>query len=165
MLTNAPGEPRLGSQLQPEIASADAIDLVMAFIRRSGLRPLLDALREHCEAGRRPADPDDDVHGLNRGAGARGAGALGADVRVSYDLATTRLHAKAWLFHRQSGVLDRVRRLVEPHPLGSGHRPRMERARFRGPQPCVLAKFGAVFDSYWEGGDFVPYARPSSTTS
>ena len=23
--------------------------------------------------------------------------------------------------------------------------------------PDVIAKFGAVFDSYWAGGDFVPY--------
>jgi hypothetical protein len=34
--TNAPGEPRLVSQLQAEIESADAIDVVMAFVRRSG---------------------------------------------------------------------------------------------------------------------------------
>lgn len=28
---------------------------------------------------------------------------IGAQVFVSYDLTTTRLHAKAWLFHRESG--------------------------------------------------------------
>jgi HKD family nuclease len=28
---------------------------------------------------------------------------LGAQVRVSYELGTTRLHAKAWVFHRRSG--------------------------------------------------------------
>ena len=37
LLTNAPGEPTLWSQLRSEIESADAIDVVMAFIRRSGI--------------------------------------------------------------------------------------------------------------------------------
>ena len=45
LLTNAPGEPRVGSQLATEIHSADRIDVVMAFIRRSGIAPMLDALR------------------------------------------------------------------------------------------------------------------------
>lgn len=39
LLTNAPGEPTLWSQLSSEIESADSIDLVMAFIRRSGITP------------------------------------------------------------------------------------------------------------------------------
>ena len=52
LLTNAPGEPRVGNQILTEIHSADRIDVVMAFIRRSGIAPLLDALRLHCQSGR-----------------------------------------------------------------------------------------------------------------
>jgi len=52
LLTNAPGEPRVGNQLLTELHSADRIDLVMAFIRRSGIAPLLDTLRSHCQSGR-----------------------------------------------------------------------------------------------------------------
>lgn len=52
LLTNAPGEPRVGNQLLTEIHSADRIDIVMAFIRRTGIAPMLDALRTHCAAGR-----------------------------------------------------------------------------------------------------------------
>jgi hypothetical protein len=37
LLTNAPGEPRVLHQVRAEIESADAIDLVMAFIRTSAL--------------------------------------------------------------------------------------------------------------------------------
>ncbi len=40
LLTNAPGEPRVGRQIQAEIASSDRIDVVMAFIRRTGISPL-----------------------------------------------------------------------------------------------------------------------------
>src|SRR5208282_1018947 len=52
LLTNAPGEPRVGHQLLTEIYSTDRIDVVMAFIRRSGIAALLPALRAHCAAGR-----------------------------------------------------------------------------------------------------------------
>ena len=47
LLTNAPGEPRVGNQVLAEIDSADRIDVVMAFIRRTGIQPMLDALRLH----------------------------------------------------------------------------------------------------------------------
>src|SRR5690606_33776529 len=42
LLTNAPGEPNLWNQLRSEIESADRIDVVMAFIRRSGIAPLTE---------------------------------------------------------------------------------------------------------------------------
>ena len=53
LLTNAPGEPGLLNQLDTEIDSADAIDVVMAFIRRSGINPLLASLRRHWNAADR----------------------------------------------------------------------------------------------------------------
>lgn len=71
LLTNAPGEPRLLHQLQAEIESADAIDLVMAFIRGSGINPLMPILRRHLEAGRPLACPDHDLHRVDSAIGAR----------------------------------------------------------------------------------------------
>ena len=52
LLTNAPHEPRVGHQILTEIHSADRIDVVMAFIRRSGIRPMMAALKKHTETGR-----------------------------------------------------------------------------------------------------------------
>jgi hypothetical protein len=52
LLTNAPGEPAVGHELRAEVASADAIDLVMAFVRWSGVRPLTSVLRRHCQDGK-----------------------------------------------------------------------------------------------------------------
>jgi HKD family nuclease len=98
LLTNAPGEPRMGHQVKTEIDSADRIDVVMAFIRLTGIRPLLEALGAHCRAGR-PLRVLTTVY-----TGTTEAKALlelvnaGAEVRVSYDVSTTRLHAKSWLF-------------------------------------------------------------------
>src|SRR5690606_13730394 len=42
LLTNAPGEPRIGFQLNSEVASADRIDVLMAFVRLTGIKPMLD---------------------------------------------------------------------------------------------------------------------------
>ncbi len=53
LLTNSPGEPAVGHQVAAEIASADRIDLIMAFIRRSGIRPLREKLRKHVETAAR----------------------------------------------------------------------------------------------------------------
>ena len=157
LLTNAPGEPTLWSQLRSEIESADAIDVVMAFIRRSGIAPLLDALRRHCETGgslrvltttytdsteRRALDQLAD---------------LGADVRISYDLGTTRLHAKAWVFHRRSGFstayVGSSNLTRSAQVTGLEWNVRASAAR----NPGLIDKFGAVFESYWAGGDFVTF--------
>ena len=51
LLTNAPGEPHIRFQLNSEVASADRIDVLMAFVRQTGIRPMLDLLRRHTDAG------------------------------------------------------------------------------------------------------------------
>jgi len=85
LLTNAPGEPRVGSQILAELHSADRIDVVMAFIRRSGIAPLLDALRTHCEAGRGLRIPTTTYTNSTESSALDLLQKLGAEVRVSYD--------------------------------------------------------------------------------
>ena len=104
----------------------------MAFIRRSGITPLLDALRRHCERGRPLRVLTTTYTGSTEATGARRARRARAPTSASRTTpSTTRLHAKAWLFHRRLGLLDRVHRLVEPDPLRAGDRPRVERPRLR----------------------------------
>jgi hypothetical protein len=89
LLTNAPGEPGLWSQLRSEIESADAIDVVMAFIRRSGIAPLLDNLRRHCEHGKPLRILTTTYTGSTEGRALDQLAELGAEVRISYDLGST----------------------------------------------------------------------------
>jgi len=158
LLTNAPGEPTLWSQLRSEVESADAIDLVMAFIRRSGIAPLIDGLRRHCAAGRPLRVLTTTYTGSTERRAIDELVALGADVRVSYDVSTTRLHAKAWVFHRASGFstayVGSSNLTQSAQVTGLEWNVRASAAR----NPDVIAKFAAVFDGYWEGGDFRPYA-------
>src|SRR3954452_24311277 len=84
LLTNAPGEPSLWNQLRSEIESADAIDVVMAFIRRSGLTPLLEALTRHCDKGRLLRVLTTTYTGSTEQRALDLLAEIGADVRVSY---------------------------------------------------------------------------------
>jgi hypothetical protein len=51
LLVNAEGQPNVGTELRREIASADAVDLICAFVIWSGVRQLRDALAELVERG------------------------------------------------------------------------------------------------------------------
>ncbi|SDJ02473.1 Superfamily II DNA or RNA helicase [Frankineae bacterium MT45] len=158
LLTNAPGEPRVGQQVLREIESADAIDVVMAFVRRSGLLPLASALREHCARGRRLRILTTTYTGSTEAKALELLADLGADVRVSYDLTTTRLHAKAWVFHRRSAFstayVGSSNLTHSAQVAGMEWNVRVSGAR----NPDVIDKIEAVFESYWQGGDFVRYS-------
>jgi len=157
VFTNAPGEPAVGHELRAEVPSADAIDVVMAFVRWSGVRPLTDALRRHCEAGKplrvltttyTNSTEQRALDELNR---------LGAQIKVSYDTSSTRLHAKEWIFHRESGYstayIGSSNLTHSAQVLGLEWNVRISAVR----NPDVVAKMAAVFTSYWESRDFTAY--------
>lgn len=154
LLTNAPGEPRVGVQLETEVHSADAIDTVMAFVRRSGLAPLREALRRHCQAGRRLRILTTTYTGSTEPAALQELLDLGAELKVSYDTTSTRLHAKAWLFRRESGYstayIGSSNLTHSAQLMGLEWNLRVSGAR----NPDVVDKVQAVFDSYWNSPDF-----------
>lgn len=157
LLTNAPGEPNVGRQLQAEIDSADQIDVVMAFIRLTGIAPLREPLRRHVERGRALRVLTTTYTGSTEARALDVLAELGADVRVSYDTSTTRLHAKAWLFHRRSGhstaYIGSSNLTHSAQAAGLEWNVRVSHAR----NAPVIDKVAAVFDSYWANGDFRRY--------
>jgi superfamily II DNA or RNA helicase/HKD family nuclease len=159
LLTNSPGEPRVGSQVLAEIHSADAIDVVMAFIRYSGIAPMLAALSKHCAAGRSLRVLTTTYTGSTESRALDELQRLGAEVRVSYDTSTTRLHAKAWLFHRASGFstayIGSSNLTHSAQVSGLEWNVRVSGAR----NPDVIDKVAAVFGGYWASDDFPPYER------
>ncbi|MFY7818863.1 MAG: DUF3427 domain-containing protein [Akkermansiaceae bacterium] len=157
LLTNAYGEPRVGHQIATEIASAQRIDIIMAFIRRSGIRPLLDRLRKHVENGGRLRILTTTYTGSTELAALEQLKDAGAEILISYDTSMTRLHAKAWLFHRESGFSTAY--VGSSNLTHSAQVDGLEwNIRVSGARnPTVIEKVKAVFDSYWQGGDFVPF--------
>ena len=157
LLVNARGEPALAHALKHEIPSADSIDLLCAFVRWHGLRVLEDQLRAHCRAEK----PLRVITTVYTGSTERKAldwlVSLGAEVKVSYDTQSTRLHAKAWMFRRATGfstayigssnlsksaLIDGAEWNVRLSQVTSGD---------------LLEKFDATFDTYWQSPDYELY--------
>ena len=150
LLTNARGEPNLMSELRAELASADRVDLLCAFVKWHGLRLLEGELTELRERG---ADlrviTTTYVGATERRALDRLVRDFGAHVKVHYEDRATRLHAKAWLFRRGSGF--------DTGYVGSSNLSRS--ALIDGLEwnvrlsatatPSLLEKFRATFDTYW----------------
>lgn len=158
LLTNAADEPTLGSELRAELASADRVDLLCAFIKWHGLRVIenqLVALRERGVALRV-------ITTTYMGATERRAldelvTRFGAQVKITYEHTSTRLHAKAWLFRRHSGF--------DTAFVGSSNLSRAAlvdglewNVRLSGvATPQLIRKFGATFDTYWSDPAFTNY--------
>ncbi len=162
LMTNARNEPTLAAELRAELASADHVDLLCAFVKWQGLRLLEDELDEL----RRRKVPLRVITTTYLGAtDARALDALveefGAQVRVNYETQRTRLHAKAWLLRRNTGF----------HTAYVGSSNLSHAALVDGLEwnvrlsavstPHLLKKFHATFESYWENCEFEAY-RPSS---
>jgi superfamily II DNA or RNA helicase/HKD family nuclease len=158
LLTNATGEPSLGAEIRAEIDTADEVDLLCAFVKWHGLRLLEPELSRALQRG----IPLRVITTTYMGATERRAldrliHEFGATVKVQYDAQRTRLHAKAWMFRRQTGF--------DTAYVGSSNLSRA--ALLDGVEwnvrlssvatPSLLTKFGATFDTYWNDASFETY--------
>ncbi len=110
LFTASKGTPNLLSELRTESSNCDQIDLLVSFITVSGVRKMLDLLESVSRregSGRNPVrirvltttyTGATEMEALNML-----AGLPGCEVRISLDGRRTRLHAKAWVFNRQTG--------------------------------------------------------------
>lgn len=157
LMTNAPGEPRLGAQLISEIPSADSIDLIMAFIRRSGIAPMREALGRHLQAGKTLRVLTTTYTGTTEPAALEDLKNMGAQIRVSYDISVTRLHAKAWVFHRfngfSTGYIGSSNLTHSAQVHGLEWNLRVSAAR----NSNVLERMAALFESCWNSEDFIDF--------
>jgi len=157
LMTNSKDAPSLSAELTAEIASADRIDLVLAFIRWTGIAPMRAALRRHCEAGKPLRVLTTTYTGSTELCALEELADLGAEVRVSYDTTTTRLHAKAWAFDRETGfstVYIGSSNLTYSAQV-AGMEWNVRAAEPRNPE--LVDAFRRTFETYWEDRSFEPF--------
>ncbi|MFG2597799.1 DUF3427 domain-containing protein [Streptomyces sp. NPDC048462] len=158
LITNSPEDPSLGFELRAELATADHVDLLCAFVKWHGLRVLEQSLMSARDRGVPIRVLTTTYIGATeRRALDRLVREFGAEVKVNYELRSTRLHAKAWLFRRESGfdtayvgssnlskaaLLDGLEWNVRLSSVAT---------------PSVLRKFEATFDAYWSERSFETY--------
>ena len=158
LLTNARNEPNLSSELSREIKTADAVDLLIAFIKRSGISVLHEHLLELRDRGVPFRVITSTYCGATEAAAVkRLATEYGAEVRIGYESKNTRLHAKAWLFRRNSGFdtayIGSSNLSTSALVDGLEWNVRTSAAA----TPTVISKFTATFDTYWNDPHFSSY--------
>lgn len=158
LLTNAKGDPSLISEIRSEIATADNVDLLCAFVKWSGLSLLESELRALTErGGKLRVITTTYIGATERRALDRLVEKLGAEVKVQYEINSTRLHAKSWYFHRNSGwdtaYVGSSNLSVPAMTEGIEWNVRLSRQQ----TGQLLSKFMRTFESYWADTSYQLY--------
>ncbi len=158
LFTGSPREPQLAHELYEEMRSADGIDILVSFIKWSGLRLLMPAFEDARNRNIPIRLLTTSYMGASDPMAVEWLGRLpNVEVRVSYDTERTRLHAKAYLFRRNSGYSTAY--------IGSAN---MSQAAITSglewnikitaqDMKNILEKFSVEFETYWNSREFIPF--------
>ena len=164
LFTAGKGSPSLLQEIRRELASADQVDILVSFITVSGVRKLQDVLQQITALSATGLTATRIRILTTTYTGATEARALdelahlpSCEVRVSLDGRRTRLHAKAWLFHRKTGFGSAY--------IGSAN---LSGAALTGglewtvkitqrAQEGLFARAAAHFETLWEDNEFQTY--------
>lgn len=159
LFTGGNSELSLNSEIQKDIASADRICIIVSFLKLSGLHLIYDNLKDFCSqeghslrvitttyCGITEAKAVEQLSNLPR-----------TEIRISYNTNIERLHAKSYIFERNSGL--------DTAYIGSSNLSKSAQTdglewniRVTMPEnPHIIKTAKATFDMYWNSQNFEDY--------
>ncbi|SCL28611.1 ATP-dependent helicase IRC3 [Micromonospora nigra] len=157
LLVNGRNQPRIGHEVTHEMASAEQVDLLCAFIKWHGLRIIEPAIRDLMQRQGKLRVITTTYLGATDQRALDRLAELGAEIKVSYETRTTRLHAKAWLFRRPNGTTTAYvgSSNLSKAALVDGVEWNVRISNIE--QPHVIDTFTATFEDYWNDPAFEDY--------
>ena len=162
LFTGTTSDLTLESELKKEIQTADSIDILCSFIRWSGLRLLLPCLKEVVGDGKKLRIITTSYLGATDLKAIDELQKLpNTELLVSYDTERTRLHAKSYIFHRDSGFGTAYigSSNISAPALTSGLEWNLKISQFES--PYLWDKVCATFETYQNTPEFSHYDESS----